>query len=218
MWFHAKNINTDNITMNNSQIKLPEIKSNVNKAGPDDGASALVTIVLAFSSDPQFRWLWPEAGAYLEYSPKFFEAFGGNAFSSDTAFYTSDFSGVALWLPPGVHPDEESLLALLDAAAPASKRPAVMEVLEQMDHYHPDEPHWHLPLIGVDPAKQGSGYGSQLLQHTLEEIDHRGEIAYLENTNPVNTPLYKRFGFEEVDVIPVDGAPPLFPMIRYPNS
>ncbi len=92
-----------------------------------------------------------------------------------------------------------------------------MEVLEQMEYHQPDEPHWHLPLIGVDPAKQGSGYGSQLLQHTLDEIDRRGEIAYLENTNPVNTPLYERYGFELMGIIQTDGTPPLFPMIRRPN-
>ena len=202
--------------MDETQIKQPEIKSNVYRVNTGDAGKALDTIVLAFSADPQLRWLWPEADDYLAYGPKFFEAFGGNAFSSDSAYYTRDFSGVALWLPPGVHPDEESLLALLETAAPTSKLPIVMEVLEQMDYYQPDEPHWHLPLIGVDPAKQGSGYGSQLLQYTLEEIDLRGEIAYLENTNPVNTPLYERFGFDIVDEIRVDGAPPLFPMIRYP--
>lgn len=203
--------------MKKTQIKQPEVKSDVFKAVVDDNAPALNTIVLAFSADPQLRWLWPEADAYLAYGPKFFEAFGGNAFSSNTAFYTRDFSGVALWLPPGVHADEESLLALLEDKAPASKRPIVMEVLEQMEYHQPDEPHWHLPLIGVDPAKQGSGNGSQLLQFTLDKIDRRGEIAYLENTNPVNTPLYERFGFDIVDEIRVDGAPPLFPMIRYPN-
>ena len=203
--------------MNENQIKQPVIKPNVYSAGLDDAGTALDTIVLAFSADPQLRWLWPEANSYLAHAQKFFEAFGGNAFQSDTAFYTRDFSGVSLWLPPGVHPDEESLLALLETAAPVSKLPIVMEVLEQMDYYKPDEPHWHLPLIGVDPAKQGSGYGSQLLQHTLEEIDRRGETAYLENTNSANTPLYERYGFEMVSVIQVDGAPPLFPMIRHPR-
>jgi len=207
-----------NSTMNETYIKQPIVNTNVFQAGSEDTGAAIDTIVLAFSADPQLRWLWPEADAYLAYGPKFFEAFGGNAFSSDTAFYTRDFSGVALWLPPGVHPDEKRLLALLETAAPTSKLPILMEVLEQMDYYQPNEPHWHLPLIGVDPAKQGSGYGSQLLQHTLEEIDHRGETAYLENTNPANTPLYERYGFEMIEVIQVDGAPPLFPMIRYPGK
>jgi GNAT superfamily N-acetyltransferase len=201
--------------MNETQIKQPVVKTNVYRAGPDDAGEAIDTIVLAFSADPQLRWLWPEADAYLAYAPQFFEAFGGNAFKSDTAFYTRDFSGVSLWLPPGVHPNEESLLSLLETAVPTSKLPIVLEVLELMNHYQPDEPHWHLPLIGVDPAKQGSGYGSQLLQHTLEKIDRLGETAYLENTNPVNTPLYERYGFEMIGVIQVDGAPPLFPMIRY---
>jgi GNAT superfamily N-acetyltransferase len=204
--------------MDENQIKQPVVKSNVYRAGPDHADIAIDTILLAFSADPQLRWLWPDGDTYLANGPKFFEAFGGNAFQSDTAFYTREFSGVALWLPPGVHADEESLLALLETAAPPSKLPVVMEVFEQMVYYQPEEPHWHLPLIGVDPAKQGSGYGSQLLQHTLDEIDLRGEIAYLENTNPANTPLYERFGFEMLEVIRVDGAPPLFPMIRHPGS
>lgn len=204
--------------MKEIQIKQPEVKSNVYRAVPDDAGTALNTILLAFSADPQMRWLWPETDTYLAHAPKFFAAFGGNAFKSDTAFYTRDFSGVSLWLPPGVHADEESLITLFETGVEQSKLPAVMEILEQMDQVQPDEPHWHLPLIGVDPAKQGSGYGSQLLQHTLEEIDRRGEIAYLENSNPVNTPLYERFGFEIVDIIRAEEAPPLFPMIRYPGN
>lgn len=204
--------------MNDNPIKQPVAQTNVYRAEPDDADAAIDTILLAFSADPHLRWLWPEADKFLAYAPQFFKAFGGNAFKNDTAFYTRDFSGVSLWLPPGVHPNEEGLLSLLERAAPPSKLPTLMEVLEQMDHYHPDDPHWHLPLIGVDPAKQGSGYGSQLLQHTLDEIDRRGEIAYLENTNPANTPFYERFGFEMLEVTKIDGAPPLFPMIRYPNQ
>lgn len=203
--------------MNENQIKQPVVKSNVYLAGPDDAGTALDTILLAFSADPQLRWLWPESYAYLTQAPQFFDAFGGNAFKNDTAFYTRDFSGVSLWLPPGVHADEESLITIFETGVEQSKLPAVMEILGQMDKIQPNEPHWHLPLIGVDPAKQGSGYGSQLLQHTLEEIDRREEIAYLENSNPANTPLYERFGFEIVDVIRADGAPPLFPMIRHPS-
>ena len=204
--------------MDENQIKQPVVKSNVYRAGPDHAGSALHTMMLAFSADPQLRWLWPEPDAYVANAQKFFDAFGGNAFKSGTAFYTRDFSGVSLWLPPGVHVDEESLLNLLESSVAQSKLPAVMEVLEQMEQTQPNEPHWHLPLIGVDPAKQGSGYGSQLLQHALEEIDRRGETAYLENTNPANTPLYERYGFEMLGVIQADGAPPLIPMIRHPGS
>jgi hypothetical protein len=30
-------------------------------------------------------------------------------------------------------------------------------VFEQMGRYHPSEPHWYLPLTGVDPLQQGKG-------------------------------------------------------------
>jgi ribosomal protein S18 acetylase RimI-like enzyme len=43
----------------------------------------------------------------------------------------------------------------------------VFTVLETMEGYHPSEPHWYLPLIGVEPARQGRGHGSALLSHAL---------------------------------------------------
>ncbi len=44
----------------------------------------------------------------------------------------------------------------------------MFSMFEQMDALHPQEPHWHLPLIGVDPAHQGKGIGSALLSHILD--------------------------------------------------
>lgn len=182
-----------------------------------DRTKAIETLVLAFASDPQLRFLFPDPLQYQTYAFDFFKAFGGNAFEQDSAHQAAGFSGVALWLPPDTHPNEEDLVNLIHKSADSSKIPTVMAVLEQMEQYHPDGPHWHLPLIGVDPSKQGNGYGSALLQYGLKLIDRQGSIAYLENTNPANRSIYERHGFEELSVIQVDDAPPLFPMIRYPN-
>jgi ribosomal protein S18 acetylase RimI-like enzyme len=170
----------------------------------EDRTKAIETLVLAFASDPQLRFLFPDPLQYQTYAFDFFKAFGGNALEKDSAHHVAGFSGVALWLPPDTHPNEEDLVNLIHKSADESKIPTVMAVLEQMGHYQPDEPHWHLPLIGVDPSKQGNGYGSALLQYGLEIIDRQGSIAYLENTNPKNKPLYERHGFEEIGVIQVD--------------
>jgi GNAT superfamily N-acetyltransferase len=93
----------------------------------------------------------------------------------------------------------------------------VFGVLEQMDAYHPAEPHWYLPMIGVDPARQGKGYGSALLKHALARCDRDDKLAYLESSNPKNIPLYKRHGFELLGTIRVGSSPPLFPMVRKPR-
>jgi ribosomal protein S18 acetylase RimI-like enzyme len=182
-----------------------------------DRTKAIETLVLAFASDPQLRFLYSDPLKYQTYAFNFFKAFGGNAFEQESAHQAAGYSGVALWLPPDTHPNEEDLVNLIHKSADESKIQTVLSVLEQQGHYQPDEPHWHLPLIGVDPSKQGNGYGSSLLQYGLELIDRQGSIAYLENTNPRNKTLYERHGFEEIGVIQVNDSPPLFPMIRYPN-
>jgi ribosomal protein S18 acetylase RimI-like enzyme len=182
-----------------------------------DRTKAIETLVLAFASDPQLRFLYTDPLKYQTYAFDFFKAFGGNAFEQESAHQAAGYSGVALWLPPDTHPNEEDLVNLIHKSADESKIQTVLSVLEQQGHYQPDEPHWHLPLIGVDPSKQGNGYGSSLLQYGLELIDRQGSIAYLENTNPRNKTLYERHGFEELGVIQVNDSPPLFPMIRYPN-
>jgi predicted N-acetyltransferase YhbS len=72
-------------------------------------------------------------------------------------------------------------------------------------------------MIGVDPSKQGQGYGSALLKHALERCDGEGKLAYLEASSPKSIPLYQRHGFELIGTIQVGSSPPLFPMLRKPR-
>jgi len=178
---------------------------------------AISTITLAFSADPAARWLYPDAQKYLEYFPSFIKAFAGAAFEHGSADCADGYAGVALWLPPGAHPDEKALVALLQHTIAEQDQAEVFALLEQMDRYHPAEPHWYLPMIGVDPAKQGNGYGSALLKHALECCDRDDKLAYLESSSPKNIPLYQRHGFELLGTIQVGSSPPLFPMQRRPR-
>ncbi len=77
-----------------------------------------------------------------------------------------------------------------------------------------DQPHWHLPLIGVEPARQGQGHGSAMLRHALRWCDGARLPAYLESTTPGNIPLYERHGFEVIGEIRIGRCPPIFPMLR----
>ena len=172
------------------------------------------TIVLAFAADPMARWSWPSPHGFLTQFPVFVQAFGGKAFEHATAHCVGEGAGAALWLPPGVEADQEVLGGLMERTIDPARLPTMFEIVDRMVRYHPHEPHWYLPLIGVEPARQGRGYGSALLQHALQRIDADHKPAYLESSNPVNIPLYERHGFERMGTIQVGDSPPLVPMFR----
>jgi ribosomal protein S18 acetylase RimI-like enzyme len=90
----------------------------------------------------------------------------------------------------------------------------VFSVFEEMGRYHPLDPHWHLPLIGVEPSEHRRGLGSALLRHGLEICDEQRVPAYLESSNLENISLYQRHGFEILGIIEVDSCPPITPMLR----
>lgn len=186
----------------------------VRPAEPSEAGDALAVQVMAFGSDPVMRWLFSEPQAYLESFARFAEAFGGRAFEQGTAFVASDFGGAAFWLPPSVHTDAELVEEVLREALEERVRSSTFSMLEEMDKYHIEEPHWYLPMIGVDPAQQGKGIGSALLRHALAQVDELCLPAYLEASNPANVPLYQRHGFEVLGEIRAGDSPPVFPMHR----
>lgn len=189
----------------------------IRTAAAADLEQCLSVLALAFSSDPPCRWAWPDPQQYLDSFPRFARAFGGSAIEHGTANYYEGFFGVALWLPPGVTADDPSLERVIqDTVAPA-QREAMLSMFEQMSAFHPREAHWHLPLIGVDPAQQGKGIGSALLSHVLNACDRQKVLAYLEATSPQNVPLYERYGFEALGNIQVADSPPVVPMLRKPR-
>jgi hypothetical protein len=97
----------------------PEVRS----AGANIQASAISTIVLGFAADPMARWVWPDSSQYLRIMPQFVKAFGGRAFENGTAYITEAARAAALWLPPGVQPDEAAMGAIItEALQPGDRR------------------------------------------------------------------------------------------------
>lgn len=184
------------------------------RATAADRDRAMATLVTAFVSDPFIRWMFPDAQQYLVYFPQVLKFFAGRAFEHDCAYRAADFGAAAMWLPPGVGPDEEALGGVLQAGVEPQRHEEVFAVLEQVGASHPDVAHWYLPAIGVDPRRQGRGYGSALLARGLEACDRGHAAAYLEATNPANIPLYRRFGFDVVGEIQAGTSPPITPMFR----
>jgi GNAT superfamily N-acetyltransferase len=189
----------------------------VRSATEADRQAVIDVITLAFSTDPMTRWSFPAPATYLSVMPEMVRAFGGTGFAHGSVHVVEGGSAAAMWLPPGVHADADRLAALTEQHSPPEQSDDMKKVFEQMGRYHPQEPCWYLPLIGVDPVRQGRGHGAALLRYALERCDRERLPAYLESSNPRNVPLYERHGFEPIGTIQAGSSPTVIPMLRRPR-
>jgi GNAT superfamily N-acetyltransferase len=183
-------------------------------AGDAEVNHAIATLVLAFGTDPVARWMYDDPHQYLLHIPRLFHALGTRSFEAGAAQRSGDGFAVALWLPPGVHSDDGPLEAIITESIAGEKQADVGAVFERTEHYRPTEPHWYLSLIGVEALHRNKGCGAALLQHGLLQCDREHRPAYLWSSNPLNTSLYRRHGFEIVGTIQVGSSPSVFPMLR----
>lgn len=186
-------------------------------ASSEELPRAVAVIVAAFLTDPPARFAWPSPHDYLQAMPLATREFAGSCFEHGTAYVSSDFSGAALWLPPGVQPNGEALERVFRDTAEREHLDDLLATFEKMDQSHPRQPHWYLPQIGVDPNAQGRGIGGELMRHALARCDQEQALAYLEASKPENIPFYQRYGFEVIGEIRIGAAPVVTPMLRPPQ-
>ena len=192
-------------------MQLPSVAT---IAGDAEVDHAIATLVLAFGTDPVARWMYDKPHQYLLHIPLLFRALGTSSFATGAAQRTDDGLGVALWLPPGVHGDDEPLEAVIAESITEGKQAEVAAVFERTEQFRPTKSHWYLSLIGVEALHRNKGCGAALLQHRLRQCDQEHLPAYLWSSNPLNTSLYKRHGFEIAGTIRVGSSPSIFPMLR----
>jgi ribosomal protein S18 acetylase RimI-like enzyme len=135
--------------------------------------------------------------------------------------------GVACWLPPNVplptlfREINAGLLSLPLAVGWKSFR-CLLEYGQwhtKLHHEFTSGPHWFLATIGVDPASQGRGVGSALLEAIAMRADEQRLPCYLETHGEKSARLYERHGFETVRLFEVPGhAIPVWAMFRRARS
>jgi ribosomal protein S18 acetylase RimI-like enzyme len=66
------------------------------------------------------------------------------------------------------------------------------------------ENHQYIILLGVDPDKQGQGYGRRLMLPVLKLAKEKGQSCYLETHGEKNVFFYNKLGFKVIseDVLP----------------
>ncbi len=134
--------------------------------------------------------------------------------------------GVAAWLPPGAFPlsVRRQLRVLPDmvrilATAPRSTL-RLPRFMTNVSRRHPEQPYWYLENVGVEPAMQGLGAGTRLLEPVLALADGAGQPCYLETQTERNVAWYHKLGFEirDAEVSFTTGGPPNWTMLRHPRQ
>ncbi|GHA42654.1 GNAT family N-acetyltransferase [Photobacterium aphoticum] len=184
---------------------------------PDDMQSqVIISIVLGFATDPAMRWCWPDNDVYINTMPKWTMASGGKAFAAGTALYHNGCG--ALWLPPGVTPDEPMMESLITETINPDLHDTLALLGEKLTPYQPHRQHWYLPLIGAESTARGQGAGTALMESVTRVCDEQMQLAYLMCSNPMNVGFYQRQGFEVMDEVRVKDFPLMIPMVRLPKK
>ncbi len=106
------------------------------------------------------------------------------------------------------------------AAAGSGGSSSLMKTLEmaaEWDRHHPDEPHWHLGPVAVEPASRRNGVGGRMVERFCELVDEEGAMAFLETDRRENVRFFEQFGFLTVDEANVIGVQNWF-MRREPKT
>jgi GNAT superfamily N-acetyltransferase len=196
--------------------------SAVRVATAADAAALTRVLVRAFADDPFISWAVRADERRRAAYWCLFDLFVRRlSLPYGHVFTTVTLDGVALWVPPGCWKqgaiDQVRQLPAWLAIVGPRRIPHVFGAITALLSKHPTEPHYYLPFVGVDPAAQGRGIGSAVLQPVLRWCDTLGLGAYLENTNERNLVFYERLGFcvLEVMLLAADG-PTVWRMWRSP--
>ena len=198
------------------------------RLAPDHAGRAVAALVRAFQDDPLYIYICPEAARRAEALRALLEAVVRFTLVYGEAWTTPEVAGAACWLPPGktavnLWQMPRTAFALPLAMLRFGPRAAgrAMDVFGNANQVHARAvpgPHWYLWALGVEPAAQGRGIGSSLLQPVLTRADAEALPCYLETETERNAAYYQRRGFEVIEAKRVSGSgPTLWMMVRRPR-
>jgi GNAT superfamily N-acetyltransferase len=201
----------------------PREQEGVRLATERDHEAAAEALALAFADDPAWAHLLPDDSTRAERLLTFFNTeIAHLAPDHRQVWITEDGGGTALWGRPGGWrvPLWQTLSQVGPMAAVFGRRlPLAIWTQLRLERHHPRSPdHWYLHYLGVEPRRQGRGFGTALLSPVLALCDEEGTPAHLEASTDRNRVLYERNGFTLTRTFDMPaGGPPIREMWREPS-
>lgn len=173
---------------------------------PSQQHRAAALLARAFHDDPVYRLTIPDEKSRPGVLTWLFERVVRYCILYGQTFTTPGLEGTAGWLPPG-H-SKLTLGRIIRSGLHATPLKLGLSAYQRFDTYmtyadklharHAPRPHWYLWVIGVEPACQGQGIGSRLLQPILARADADGVPCYLETGGERSVRFYEKHGFTVV--------------------
>ena len=178
-------------------------------------------LATAFSNDPVWSALLPDAGSRRDRLRRFFAIEAGPwAMDLGNSWILRDGSepiGTAVVLPSAQrhNPAAKHPLTVLGHLRVFGRHSVnALRFITVMERTHPAEDHLYLPFIGA--TQSGRGAGSMLLSAMTQAADEAGLPLYLEASSATSARLYRRHGFVDTGTIQAPAMPPLYAMWREP--
>jgi GNAT superfamily N-acetyltransferase len=176
----------------------------------------------AFYNDPPARWLFPNQRTRQDRLERWFRvALERLYLRHDHCYTTENLKAAALWVPPGArHLGAAEQLVLLPRVIALFRRDSFRNLRALLGDgtSRPEEPHYYLPFMGVDPGEQGRGLGARVLRPVLDRCDEERLPACLEATAERNVAFYERQCFEIRGTKQLGDGPSLWLMLRRPRA
>ena len=179
------------------------------------------SLARAFHDDPLMTYLFRNAAARSAKLPKVFRLLFKLGLPHGGCAVTAGYEAAALWRPPEqweVHWWQYIVNGAAFIDLFGADIPHVLKTMDIIEKNHPHTPHWYLQVLGTDTAKQGKGFGGQLMRHQLAVVDAHSLPAYLESSKESNIPIYSSYGFEVTGELTLPDGPTIYPMWRAPRG
>lgn len=203
----------------------------VRRATIDDRDAIAVAAARSFTIDPYFGWLGgtrlnthrilPSMMiGILHDSITFGECWTIEVDNDEPTL--CGIAGMAAWFSPGMKPHGGTRAVAIAArglrGVVGIRRPlASFRLTKALENAYPDDEHYYLQLLALDPEWQRHGLGSALIRPGLDAADTQGLPCYLETQRFANLAWYERFGFKLREVIELPGTPKMWTMLREPG-
>jgi ribosomal protein S18 acetylase RimI-like enzyme len=176
---------------------------------PAETRSAVALLARAFVADPLHEVTF--GAGRLDRNEGFFRvALASMKGTKMAAFESGRMIGVAHWVvsPHCQYPLLEQAMTLPRMIRAVGLRPSVKVVvwLSAWSKHDPAEPHSHLGPIAVEPAAQGRGVGTRMMELYCAELDRTGVAGFLETDKRGNVRFYERFGFTITATVSILGV------------